>query len=70
MSQVDQLIYVPLLLWFIVFLFLYYIQIWRSIVPLIYTNLSLRYKFFLELIKTIKEIRKINIKMLKHQRDQ
>jgi len=46
MSQIDQLIYLPLLIWFIIFSLLFYSIILWLIVPLIYWILLIRSKFF------------------------
>jgi len=46
MSQIDQLIYIPLLIWFIIFTLLFYSIILWLIVPLLYWILFIRSKFF------------------------
>jgi len=46
MSQIDLLIYFPLLFWFILYILFFYYLIFKLIVPLLYYILKLRYNYF------------------------
>lgn len=52
MSQIDQLIYLPLLYWFIIFLLVYYIIIFKTIIPFIYTIHAIRSNYFIYRLTT------------------
>ena len=56
MSQIDQLIYFPLLVWFIIFLFAFYILIFKTIVPFIYIIYTIRSNYFMNKIISNKNI--------------
>lgn len=51
MSQIDQLIYLPLLFWFIVALGFYYLTIVKLVVPCIYIMYRLRFTYYTTSVK-------------------
>jgi hypothetical protein len=53
MSQVDKLNYLPMILWFVIFLVVFYFMIFSFILPLIFSSLSVRFLFFDNLLKNL-----------------
>lgn len=58
MSQVDKLNYLPMILWFVIFLAFFYFMIFSFILPLIFSSLSVRFLFFDNLLKNLLAILK------------
>lgn len=53
MSQIDKFNYFPILFWFILLFVLFYSFIFLSILPLIYSGLSVRKFFYVDLLLRI-----------------
>jgi hypothetical protein len=53
MSQVDFVIYLPLLFWFLIFFIIFYILLYIYIIPLLYSALKVRQLFFISLISDL-----------------
>lgn len=50
MSQVDRLVYVPLLFWFVILLLLLYFVVYSYFLPLFFTAFKVRRLFFYNLV--------------------
>jgi len=50
MSQVDFIIYLPLLFWFIVLFVIFYLLMYLYIIPLLYSTLKVKELFFSSLM--------------------
>jgi hypothetical protein len=53
MSQVDFVIYIPLLFWFVILFIIFYILMYIYIIPLLYSTLKVKRLFFDYLIENL-----------------
>jgi len=53
MSQVDLVVYLPILFWFLIFFSSFYILLYIYVIPLLYSALKVRQLFFVKLINDL-----------------
>lgn len=53
MSQVDLVIYIPLLFWFVILFVMFYVLMYVYIIPLLFSTLKVKQLFFVDLMNNI-----------------